>query len=105
MDNGTAIFLASLTGPASLLVSTLWNRYETRAVAKTLATQLAVHNEDIAKELAANTALTQETKDKTERTYEEMNGMKDALIEAAEAKGLAQGKVDEKARADKERKR
>jgi hypothetical protein len=106
MDTGTAIFLASLSGPFSVLITTLWNRYETRVASENVARQLAVHNTEIATQLADNTALTRETKIATEETKQEMNGMKDALIKAektaSEAKGLAlgieQGRAEEKAR-------
>ena len=124
METGTAIFLASLMSPLTGAVVFLWGRYEIRVAAKKaadqlvldngrIAFQLAQHNTEVAAQLAENTALTQETKDKTERTYQEMNGMKDALIKAekasSEAKGLAlgieRGRIEEKERAVQVKKR
>lgn len=72
MDQGTAYFLSSLTAPLSVLIAALWNRHEVRVAAKKMADELDAHNKEVAKSLAANTAI-------TEATHEEIAVIKKAL--------------------------
>lgn len=124
MDTGLALFLASLSSPASVLIAYLWGRHEVRVAAKEAADQLAAnraqiafqlaqHNTEVAAELAKNTAITEETKAKVEQTADAVNGAMEKRIvaekEASEAKGLAlgleQARVEEKERVDQVKKR
>jgi hypothetical protein len=101
MDTGTAIFLASLPTPLSVLVGALWNNHKVRIAAEKAAKELVDHTKEVTTKLKENTALTEEIRDETKQTREEMNGMKDALIKAEKKISFAAGEASQAAKTDK----
>jgi hypothetical protein len=105
MDTGTAIVIASLLPTVAGICGTAFKdwrdaRRSRKAQQGTLEVKAAIE---------ANTQLTAATKTATEKTYHEMNSMKDQLVAAEKEASLREGKAEglivgaeaEKIRADK----